>query len=113
MRHTTASAPTLNGTGGCLPRRNALTGLQLEMVISAAQRALSDEGRDITPSRVAKIVQRFTEALHGSRLGWCEFLEAKRNQRWLRGDPVLVRVVSYLDPTGEKAVNRVMRERGW
>src|SRR5258705_10132535 len=92
---TPASAQSRNGTGGCPPRRNALTGLQLEMVISAAQRALTDGGRDITPTRVAKIVQRFTEALRRSRLGWCEFLEAKRNQRWLRGDPVLVRTITY------------------
>jgi hypothetical protein len=83
------------------------------MVISAAQRALTDGGQDITPARVAKIVQRFSEALRRSRLGWCEFLEAKRNQRWLRGDPVLMKVIAYCDPVGERAVNHVLRERGY
>jgi hypothetical protein len=80
----------------------------------AAHRALTDSGEEISPCKVNRIVRRFAKALVRSRLTFYEFLDNKANQRWVRGDPVLVRTIRYCDdPTGEKAARNVDRERGW
>lgn len=108
----TASTPTR--IGGTPTGRNALTESQLNLVISAAHTALTGCDEEISPSRVAKVVRRFGVALKRSRLTFHEFLSDSANQiRYVGGDPELTRVIAYLDRTGENAVNRVMRQRGW
>jgi hypothetical protein len=99
-------------SGGTTTRSNALTGSQIELVTRAAHKALSVSGIEIGPSKVARIVRRFAKTLARSRLTFHEFLaDAANRRRLLLRDPDLARVVAYLDPVGETAVNNVLRER--
>jgi hypothetical protein len=111
MKHVSASAPPLNVPGGTTTR-NALTGQQIEMVTRAAHKALAERGEQIGPSKIARVIRRFGHALNRSRMTFHEFLCNEANRpRLLLQDPELVRVIAYLDPTGETAVNNVLRQR--
>lgn len=101
-----------NGAGGDTTGRKALAGSQLELIIRAAHKALADSDIAITPMKTNRIVRRFEQALRRSRMTFHEFLtdEANRDRIKMK-DPLLSRVLSYADPTGERAVNNVMRQR--
>jgi hypothetical protein len=101
--------------GGTAKGRVALTGNQLQLVIAAAHKALTASDIEIGPSRVARIVRRFSKALARSHTTFDEFITAEGFQRRLKWeDPELACVFAYLmDPVGESAVNHVMKERGW
>lgn len=85
----------------------------MELVLAAAKTAVIASGAEVSPAKINKIVRRFCKALARSRMGWCEFLDNKAHQRWVKGDPILVETITYLDPTGTKAARNVDRERGW
>lgn len=106
----TASAPTLNRTGGNTTGRNALAGRQLELVIRAAHAALLDKAPDeqVSVSKVNRMVRRFSDELRRSRQTFHGFLIDEAN----RNNPI-VRFITYNDPTGTKASRNVDRERGW
>jgi hypothetical protein len=109
--NTSAIAPP---PGGSTTARTALTGNQIQLVIAAAHKALSASNIEIGPYKVNKIVRRFTKALVRSRLTFHEFLSDQASQRrLLLRDPELASVIAYVDPTGEKAVNHVLHQRGY
>lgn len=111
------SPPGLTATtttpGGSTPSR---AGSHIELAIRAAHTALSNCGVVISPRKVNRIVRRFSA--NTKKHGWTfhEFLtdaanltSAQRSQ--MLGDPDMARAIAYLDPTGEAAVNNVMRGR--
>lgn len=93
--------------------RPALTGSEIALVLRAAHKALAESAPDaeVSPSKVNRIVRRFAKELARSGMTFGVFLDNKANQRWMRGDPILLCTISYLDPTGDKAARNVDRER--
>jgi len=92
------------------------TGSQIELAIRAAHRALSSSGVAISPRKVNRIVHRF--AAQAKSHGWTfhEFLSdaarlSPKQRNHLLAQPEWARVIAYLDPTGETAVARVMRQQ--
>lgn len=100
-------------SGGTTTRTNALTGKQLNLVLRAAHRALSANGDTISPSRVNRIVRRFSKALARADVTFHEFLTDEANRKLVvMIDPELAPILPFWrDPVGEKATNNVMRER--
>ncbi|ORX08074.1 hypothetical protein AWC30_03965 [Mycolicibacillus trivialis] len=83
-------------------------------MVTAAHKALADADVEIGPSKVARIVRRFGRAADQHGMTFHEFLTNEANltpaqRRSVVGHPELARVIAYADPTGETAVNRVMR----
>jgi hypothetical protein len=110
----TVNAPAATqSAGGSTKSRQALTATQLNLVIAAAHKALCSLEFEVSPSKINHLVRRFSKALVRSRMTFHEFLSAQANGRVRIADPDLVRVIAYLDTTGETAVNHVMRERGF
>ena len=106
------NAPATPASGSTTSRK-ALTGDELNLIIKAAHRALLDKANeaDVSPCKIAKTCRRFAKMLCRSRMTFHEFLADKANQVWAQGDPVMVRTISYLDPTGDRAARNVDRER--
>lgn len=118
MRPPTSPIPP----GGTTTGRQALTGVQLEMMLRAAHTALAQCGIDITPMKVNRIVRNFAKALARTGKTFHEFLCDEANatdaqRHLLLLNPEWAKVIAYTDPTGEKAVNNVMhsasRGRGY
>lgn len=101
--------------GGTTTGRTALTGHQLGVVLRAAHQALADGGSAVvTPSKVSRSARRFGHLLHRAQLTFDEFVSlSPQRQRAALDDPELLRLVAYLDPTGETAVDNVKKERGF
>lgn len=100
--------------GGTTTGRQALTGSQMELMLRAAHHALAAADVVIGPSKVARIVRRFGVAVSRRGQTFHEFLTNEANltpsqQRRVFANPDLARCIAYLDPTGETAVNNVMR----
>jgi hypothetical protein len=93
------------------------SGSQIELAIRAAHKALGACGVEISPRKVNRIVHRF--AARAKTHGWTfhQFvsdaanLSPKQRNRLL-AQPDWARVIAYLDPTGETAVNNVLRHGG-
>jgi hypothetical protein len=91
---------------------------QTERYIAAAHEILDGCGYEMGHNRVVRLVRRFEARV--ARNGWEFFdflanavlMDADTRRRALL-DPDVARAISYADPTGELAVERVMRERGW
>ena len=83
-----------------------------ELVLRAAHAAIAASGEDVSPRKINRIVQRFWAALSRQHITFHEFLlnETARN-RVYAADNGLRCLRGYLDPTGQKAVNRVMRQQ--
>lgn len=106
---TPAPAP-----GGTTTGRYALTGNQLEAMTRAAHAALVECDVVVGPSKVARLVRRFSSAIAKTGVTFHEFLSgevrltSEQRHRLLR-NPDWSRAIAYCDPTGETAVNNVMR----
>lgn len=85
----------------------------MQSVLAAAKTACIASGIEVSPAKINKIVRRFSKALARSGMTFGLFLDNKANQRWMKGDPVLLLTITYCDPTGTKAARNVDRERGW
>lgn len=106
---------TLQPTGGSTPTR---AGSHIEMAIRAAHKALIDSGVVISPRKVNRIVRSFANRARRSGVTFHEYLSEAANltdaqRRNLAANPDYASSLAYLDRTGETAVNRVMRERGY
>ncbi|WP_245906396.1 hypothetical protein [Mycolicibacterium palauense] len=106
---------TMQPPGGSTPFR---AGSHIELAIRAAHKALIDSGVEISPRKVNRIVRTFAARAKRSGTTFHQFLADAANltdaqRRTIHGDADLARACAYLDPVGELAVNRVMRERGW
>lgn len=91
---------------------------QTERLIDAAHAILDGCGYHLGPNKVVRLVRRFEARI--ARNGWEFFdflanavlMDADTRRRALL-DPDIARAISYADPTGEHAVNVVLRERGY
>lgn len=88
------------------------------MAITAAHTVLINCGIEMSASKVARLVQRFDN--RAAHHGWSLFdyiathvaISAEQRRQALN-DPDIEKVIAYRDPTGEIAVDRVKRERGY
>lgn len=92
----------------------ALTGNQLHLMTRAAHTALSECGVVVGPSKVARLVRKFGSALARNGVTFHEFLTSEvrltaEQRHRLLGHPDWARAISYADPTGESAVNNVLK----
>lgn len=91
---------------------------QTELLVRAAGAILDHVGHDMPRAKVSRIVRRFESQVAGG--GWSFFdyfsnairLDAEQ-KRTAALNPDVARAISYADPTGEHAVNVVLRERGF
>ncbi|MCV7208335.1 hypothetical protein H7J75_06655 [Mycolicibacterium canariasense] len=82
--------------------------------MTAAHRILANCGVTMSPSKVSRLVRQFEARV--ARNGWTLFefianavsLSADQRRQAL-AHPDIVCVLSYADPTGETAVNNVLR----
>lgn len=85
-----------------------------EGLIRHAHRLLADSGVTMSPSKVSRLVRDYKRRVETSGFPFEAFLvnsallTADQRRRALL-NPNIVRVIAYADPTGETAVNRVMR----
>ena len=84
-----------------------------DAAIAAAHQALAESGVVLSPSKVARIVARFDRA-SGQGRTFHEFIVREAHLppaaiRRLRSRPEWHQVIAYADPTGEAAVNNVLR----
>lgn len=81
----------------------------------AARTILWNCGIDFGPNRINKLCVRFADRVSSNGYEFFDFLanqvELTADQRrQALADPDVQRVIAYSDPTGETAVNNVMRE---
>jgi len=106
----TASAVTRTSGGSTCAEAKS----QTEQLVRHAHVILSACGRVMAANRVRRIVRRYLDTVE--RNGWvfwdyfanAMLLSATERAQFV-ADPAVARVISYLDPTGEDAVNNVMR----
>lgn len=109
----TATAVTTT-TGGSTSAE--ATSQTTEQLVGHAHVILDACGRTMSPSRVRRVVREYQRSVE--RNGWVfwdyfanAMLLTNSERRRLVINPDIERVISYLDPTGERAVNNVMRQR--
>ncbi len=74
-------------------------------------------GIDFGPSKIHRLVCRFVNRVQGNGFDFFDFLANQveltaEQRRSALNDPDVQRAISYSDPTGETAVNNVMRNHG-
>ena len=89
-----------------------------DAAITAVHAAAANADIRLSPSKVARMVQKFDRVARRSGATFHEFLTREANLppaavRQMMAHPEWHRVIAYADPVGEKAVNHVMRERGF
>lgn len=87
-----------------------------EALVSHAHKLLANCGVSISPSKVSRMVREFKHRIEKNGFPFEAFLvntvqlTAQQRQMMLT-DPEIARVISYSDPTGESAVNNVVKSR--
>lgn len=88
-----------------------------ENLIKAAHLVLDECGITLSPSKVSRIVRDYQRNVAPNGFGFFPFLatavqlsEGQKQTALL--NPEIARAISYADPTGETAVNRVIRGGG-
>lgn len=85
-----------------------------DTLIAHAQKLLGNCGVEMSPSRVSRLVRQFKHRVETNGFGFDSFLlnavqlTADQRRKAL-AHPDIARVISYSDPTGEAAVNNVLR----
>lgn len=112
MSPPTATAnPATGGTTNTEAKR------QTEALIRAANLVASNCGLPVGPSKVSKLVRRFRRDVEYKGVPFFDYfanavhLDAQQRRSAL-ANPDVARAISYADPTGESAVNNVIRQRG-
>lgn len=84
-------------------------------LVSAARLILTNCGIEMSPRRLHRLVQSYFEEVRHRGFGFFEYfttaiqIDADAKRRLL-SDPAIAKAITYADPTGEQATNRVMRE---
>jgi hypothetical protein len=105
-----ASAPHAERSGG------ATSPTQTELV-NAARTVATCLGLSLSENRIVRLVLRFkSKAPQGGKHLFFQFLCSavdlnNSQKRAALAHPDIARVIGYADPTGEQAVNNVMRRR--
>jgi hypothetical protein len=106
----TSSATNARPPGG--------TTLRIQVAINAVHAILANHGITMPPCKVNKLVRGFCASASASGWVFVDYLSERvtlsaDQRRQLLCDPDLERITAYLDPTGQTATRRVMRERGY
>ncbi|WP_231969251.1 hypothetical protein [Mycobacterium sp. E735] len=88
---------------------------QTQHAIRATHAILANLGVEMSPSRVSRIVRQYEARVMHNGWTFLDFLTNKlqlsaQQRRRMLADPEMARVTAYLDPTGETAVNHVLRQ---
>lgn len=99
------------GSGGSI---SAEATSQTEQAIRVTHTILANCGIAMSPSKVSRLVRQFQARVAANGWTFLDFLANKvtlsiEQYRRILADPGMARVISYLDPTGETAVNNVLR----
>lgn len=83
-----------------------------------ARTVLWNCGVDYGPNRINRLCVQFAERVRGNGFDFFDFLANKvaltaSQRRDALANPDIQQVIAYADPTGETAVDRVNRERGY
>jgi hypothetical protein len=87
-----------------------------EELIRHAQKLLGNCGIEMSPSKVSRMVRTFKYRVERNGFPFEAFLVnsvelSAQQRRQALANPEIALVISYCDPTGETAVNRVLRSR--
>lgn len=117
---TTKQGGVMSPPGGAVatavPAGSCRSGKDRDRLIVAAQTVLMNCGVAMGPRRVNRMVQQFEARVERNGFAFFDFLansvqlDAETRRRAL-ANPDVQRVIAYADPTGETAVNNVMRGR--
>jgi hypothetical protein len=93
------------GTGGTT---------SVEKLKRAAHLVLDNCGIRMSPSKVSRIVRQYKGRVEANGFGFFDYLAnavqlSDQQKRAALLNPDIARAISYADPTGETAVNNVMR----
>ena len=85
-----------------------------ETLIKHAHKLLGNCGISMSPSKVSRLVREFKHRVEGNGFSFEAFLVNSvdlTNEQRVKAlaNPEVARVIAYADPTGELAVQRVMR----
>jgi hypothetical protein len=99
------AATAASGTGGTT---------SAERLIKAAHLVLDNCGIAMSPSKVSRIVRQYRRQVEDNGFGFFDYLAnavqlSDQQKRAALLNPDIARAISYADPTGETAVNNVMR----
>jgi len=88
-----------------------------ELAVRAAHKALRDCGVEILPCKVNRILRGFEKRARREGVTFHEFLSGAAGltpgqRRRIAADPDLQRVIAYTDPTGETAVDNILKRAG-
>lgn len=87
-----------------------------EALISHAHKLLANCGIAISPSKVSRMVRKYKHRVENNGFPFEAFLVntvqlSAQQRRQMLANPDIASVISYSDPTGETAVNNVVRGR--
>jgi hypothetical protein len=87
-----------------------------ETLIKHAHKLLADCGITMSPSKVSRLVREFQNRVAQNGFAFEAFLVnsvqlTSEQRRRALANPDIARVIAYADPTGETAVNNILRER--
>lgn len=99
-------------------QRHSSTGgsTSAEALVSHAHKLLANCGVSISPSKVSRMVREFKHRIEKNGFPFEAFLVntvqlTAQQRQMMIADPEIARVISYSDPTGESAVNNVLKGR--
>jgi hypothetical protein len=118
FRNVTNPEPTprVNGVTGSGGTISAEATSQTEQAIRVTHTILANCGVVMSPSKVSRLVRLYQSRVAANGWTFLDFLANKvalsvQQYRRVLADPDMARVIVYLDPTGETAVNNVLREQ--
>lgn len=96
-------------------RRNSFTGTEIENLKATARTILHNCGIEYGPNKINRLCTRFAERVERNGFAFFTFIAnavhlSAEQRRGALADPDIARVISWADPTGETAVNNVLRE---
>jgi hypothetical protein len=88
-----------------------------ETLYSHAQKLLANCGIEMSPSKVSRLVREYRNRVETNGFSFEAFLLntvqlSAQQRRQALANPDIARAISYSDPTGETAVNNVLRGGG-
>jgi hypothetical protein len=103
------SAPACSSSGGST---------SAETLIKAAHLVLDNYGIIMSPSKVTRLVRQYQHRVAQNGFSFFAFLAnavqlSAEQQRAALRNPDVVLAISYADPVGELATDRVLRQRGY
>jgi hypothetical protein len=86
-----------------------------ESLVKAAHLVLDNCGISMSPSKVSRLVRTYQYRVAQNGFSFFQFLAnavqlSEEQKRAALLNPDIARAISYADPTGETAVNNVLRE---